>query len=201
MNFSQVFKFKMPICYLSMYLTMPFQACFSNWGNRLMGEGFTPHKQEFLSIAARIGDQSFWRWIMPVGEISPAMTRTTLVIKWEGKLVNKETLNKIAESKVGDSRTTLSKLITFMSANAKDSQGNFEPVDVVVYSGFSGLFDLLVHSLVLHGICTESWRKDLIGRMSEIKETAWFLKRPKAPVMGYRQVGGAGMIQMIQILS
>ena len=85
----------------------------------------------------------------------------------------------------------------FITNNAKDSQGNFEPVDIVVYSGFSGLFDILVNSLILHGICTGGWRNDLINRMSEIKETAWFLKRPKAPVMGYR--GGSGMSQVIQM--
>ena len=73
----------------------------------------------------------------------------------------------------------------FISDNANDSQGNFEPVDIVVYSGFSGLFDILVNSLILHGVCTGGWRNDLINRMSEIKETAWFLKRPKAPVMGH----------------
>ena len=76
----------MPICYLSLYLTMPYQG----WSNNFSREGFSPHKQELLSIAARIEEKSLWRWIIPVGEISPEMTRRTLVIKWEGKLVNKE---------------------------------------------------------------------------------------------------------------
>ena len=80
-----------------------------------------------------------------------------------------------------------------MAKNAKDSKGNFEPVDVVVYSGFSGLFDILVHSIVLHGICTKAWRKDLIGRMSEVRETATFLKWPKAEAMDRRRVGSTGM--------
>ena len=71
-------------------------------------------------------------------------------------------------------------------------------MDVVVYCGFSGLFDILVHSLVLHRIVIT--RKDLIGRMSEIKETAWFLKHPKAPVMGHRNRGGSGMLGMFQMI-
>ena len=80
---------KMPICYLSMYLTKPE----TNWGDYFTGEGFTPHKQEILSIAARIGEKAFCRWIMPAGEISPAMTRRTLIVKLEGKLVNKERIS------------------------------------------------------------------------------------------------------------
>ena len=77
----------MPICYLSMYLTTP------SMGDNFRKEGFTPHKKEFLSIAARIGEHTFCRWIMPGGEISPAMTRKTLLIKWEGTLVNKERIS------------------------------------------------------------------------------------------------------------
>ena len=76
----------MPICYLSMYPTTPYQC----WSNNFSGEGFSPHKQELLSIAARIGEKLFWHWIMPVGEISPEVTRRTLVIKWQGQLLNKE---------------------------------------------------------------------------------------------------------------
>ena len=72
-----------------MYLTKPE----TNWGDYFNGEGFTPHKQEFLSIAARIGEETFCRWIMPAGEISPGMSRRTLIVKLEGKLVNKERIS------------------------------------------------------------------------------------------------------------
>ena len=74
---------EMPICYLAMYLTLDRPGAFDEMG-------LAPHKREILSIAARIGDQKFCRWIMPRGEISPAITRQTLVIKRQGKLVNKE---------------------------------------------------------------------------------------------------------------
>ena len=77
-----------------MYLTKPE----TNWGDYFNGEGFTPHKQEFLCIAARIGEETFCRWIMPAGEISPAMTRRTLIVKLEGKLVNKERISMFPTS-------------------------------------------------------------------------------------------------------
>ena len=74
----------MPICYLAMYPTTEL------WGRKGNEIGLAPHNRELLSIAARIGDQKFCRWIMPRGEISPAISRQTLVIKWKDKLVNKE---------------------------------------------------------------------------------------------------------------
>ena len=144
-----------------------------------------------------MGCEIIMRYRNVILRLKARIDSTNLGWKFETSKTTQESLKTIPKGEVGDSFTTLTKLINFMGNNAKDSQGNLEPVDVVVYSGFIGLFDILVHSLVLHGIVIP--RKDLIGRLSEIKETAWFLKRPKAPVMGHRKIGGSGMFQMIQI--
>ena len=67
-------------------------------------------------------------------------------------------------------------------------------MDIVVFKGFSGLLDVLVHNLLILRVVTPVFpRKDLIGRLSEVKQTAWFLKRPKSPVMVLTgKTGGAG---------
>ena len=97
----------------------------------------------------------------------------------------------IHDNKVADSRTALKMLVDFIHLNAKDSEGNFEPVDIIVFKGFSGLLDILVHNLVMHvGVSPVFPGEDLIGRLSEVRETAWFLKHPKGPMMELDRVSG-----------
>merc|ERR1712117_49932 len=51
---------------------------------------------------------------MPVGEISPEVTRRTLVIKWQGQLLNKESLKTINKAQVGDAASILSTPLSCM---------------------------------------------------------------------------------------